>query len=33
MFTNENISTDEIRDKLSLLDKFCHDQGIEQNSL
>ena len=28
MFTNENISTDEIRDKSSLLDKFCHDQGI-----
>ena len=28
MFTNENINTDEIRDKLSLLDKFCHEQGI-----
>jgi hypothetical protein len=25
MFTNENISTDEIRDKLSLLDKFCYE--------
>lgn len=28
MFTNESINTDEIRDKLNLLDKYCFEQSI-----
>ena len=28
MFTNENINTDEIRDKLNLLDKDCREESI-----